>query len=41
VNDQGLTLAQIQKRLDDADAEKKATSERTAFVDNYKADAAK
>jgi vacuolar-type H+-ATPase subunit I/STV1 len=36
----GETLAQIQKRLDDADAAQKAAGEQKAFVDKYRADAA-
>ncbi len=35
------TVAQLQKRLDDADAATKAATEQTTFVNNYKADAAK
>lgn len=45
VNQTGETVAQLQKRLDDADAATKAATEdatkRTTFVNNYKADAAK
>lgn len=45
VNQTGETVAQIQKRLDDADAKTKAdaeaATERTTFVNSYKADAAK
>lgn len=44
VNQTGETVAQLQKRLDDADAATKAaaedTTKRTTFVNNYKADAA-
>lgn len=40
VNSQGETLAQIQKRLDDADAATAATAEQNTFVGNYKADVA-
>lgn len=35
----GETVAQLQKRLDDADAATKAQGEQSAFVNNYKADA--
>lgn len=37
----GETVEQLKKRLDDADAATKAATERTTFVTNYKADAAK
>lgn len=35
----GETVAQLQKRLDDADAATKATNEQTTFVNSYRADA--
>jgi hypothetical protein len=41
VNAQSETVAQLQKRLDDAEAATKASAEKSTFVNNYRADANK